>query len=177
MNKKLGFLIALMAFALFLGASYFGYGALTRGASAGVMRARVSAPDFTVKDAGGNDVKLSDMKGSPVVINFWASWCPPCRDEMPHFEEVFNELGDDVHFMMVNLTGGSETKEKADQFIASQGLTFPVYYDFTGEAATRYEVQYIPTTVFVDAEGYLAGSSTGMLNKKSLLEGILLAVE
>ena len=177
MKKKLSFVIALLAFVLFLGASYFGYGALTQGASAGVMRARVSAPDFTVKDASGGDVKLSDMKGRPVVINFWASWCPPCRDEMPHFEEAYNELGADVHFMMVNLPGGSETRQRADQFIASQGLTFPVYYDVTGEAATRYEVQFIPTTIFVDSGGHLAGTSTGMLNKRDLMEGIKLAME
>ena len=177
MNKKLSFIIALLAFALFLGVSYFGYGALTQGASAGVVRARVKAPDFTVMDTNGSNVKLSDMKGRPVVVNFWASWCPPCRAEMPHFEEAFVEMGSGVQFMMVNLTGGGETREKADQFTASQGLTFPIFYDMTGEAARQYEVRAIPTTIFVDADGNLAGSSTGMLDKKNLMEGIKLAME
>jgi len=177
MNKKLGFVIALLAFALFLGASYFGYGELTQGASAGVVRARTKAPDFTVTDANGGNVKLSDMKGRPVVINFWASWCPPCRAEMPDFEEVFRETGNDVQFMMVNLIGGAETKEKADQFIKELGFTFPIFYDTTGEAARQYNVRAIPTTIFVDADGNLAGSSTGMLDKQNLMEGIKLAKE
>ncbi|MBP3544577.1 MAG: TlpA family protein disulfide reductase, partial [Lachnospiraceae bacterium] len=67
---------------------------------------KVPAPDFTVIDAEGNEVKLSDMRGKPVVVNFWASWCGPCKMEMPEFEEVYKELGDEVHFMMVNLTDG-----------------------------------------------------------------------
>ena len=177
MKKKLGFAAALLAFALFLGISYFGYGALSQGASAGVARTRSKAPDFTVHDSNGNNVKLSDMKGKPVVVNFWASWCPPCRTEMPHFEEAHKELGKEVQFMMVNLIGGGETKEKADAFIENQGLTFPVFYDITSEAARQYDVRAIPMTIFVDADGNLAGSSTGMLDKKNLMDGIKLAME
>ena len=177
MKKKLGFAVALLAFALFLGVSYFGYGALSQGASAGVVRARTKAPDFTVQNTGGNDVRLSDMEGLPVVINFWASWCPPCRIEMPHFEEAYREMGTEVKFMMVNLIGGSETRERADEFIEREGLTFPVYYDMTGEAARQYSIRAIPTTIFVDAEGYLAGSATGMLDKENLMAGIQMAME
>ena len=177
MKKKLSFVIALLAFVLFLGVSYFGYGALSQGASAGVVRARMKAPDFTVLDSNGGNVMLSGMRGKPVVINFWASWCPPCRAEMPDFEEAYGELGKDVQFMMVNLTGGSETREKADQFVNDHGFTFPIFYDMTGEAAGQYEVRAIPTTIFVDKDGNLAGSSTGMLDKKNLLEGIKLAME
>ena len=177
MKKKLGFVIALLAFALFLGISYFGYGALSQGASAGVVRARTKAPDFTVLDSNGNNVKLSDMKGRPVVINFWASWCPPCRAEMPDFEEVFREMGTEVRFMMVNLTGGGETRDKADQFVENNGFTFPIFYDMTGEADRQYEVRAIPTTIFVDADGNLAGTATGMLDKNSLMEGLKLAKE
>ena len=177
MKKKLGFIIALAAFALFLGASYLGYGVLSRDASAGVTRVRVKAPDFTALDANGRNVRLSDMKGKPVVINFWASWCPPCRAEMPHFEEAYNQLGGEVQFMMVNLTAGSETKAIADRYIENGGFTFPIFYDMTGEAAGQYNVRAIPTTVFVDADGNLAGISTGMLNKASLMQGIEMARE
>jgi len=175
--KKLLFFVAVAVFAIFLGISYFGYGVLSQNASAGVMKAKTRAPDFTVVDSNGGNVKLSDMKGKPVVINFWASWCPPCRNEMPDFEEVFREMGAGVQFMMVNLIGGGETREKADAFIERQGFTFPVFYDMTGEAAGQYNVRAIPMTIFVDAEGNVTGSSTGMLNKASLLEGIKLARE
>ena len=177
MKKKLIFVIALTAFALFLGISYFGYGALSRGASAGVVKARTKAPDFTVLDSNNNKVKLSDMKGKPVVVNFWASWCPPCRAEMPHFEEAFRETGTEVQFMMIDLVGGGETKDKAKKFVRGEGFTFPIFFDTTGEAARQYDVSAIPTSVFVDAEGNIAGMSTGMLDKKSLMEGIKLASE
>ena len=177
MKKKLGFVVALLAFVLFLGVSYFGYGALSQGASAGVVRARTKAPDFAVNNSNGDKVKLSDMKGRPVIVNFWASWCPPCRSEMPHFDETYKELGKDVQFMMVDLIGGGETQDVADKFIKSQGFSFPIFYDMTGEAARQYNVRAIPTTIFVDKDGNLAGSSTGMLDKKNLLEGIKLAME
>ena len=88
------------------------------------------APDFTVYDFQGNEVSLSDFRGKPVVLNFWASWCGPCKREMPDFESIYQELGEDVEFMMVNVTDGSrETRDSAAEFIAGEGYTFPVYYD------------------------------------------------
>ena len=86
------------------------------------------APDFTVYDANGNPVKLSDFIGKPVVLNFWASWCPPCKSEMPDFQEVYQELGGQVQFLMVNTTV-SDTMADAKAFIQSMGYTFPVFYD------------------------------------------------
>ena len=71
------------------------------------------APDFTVYDAGGMPVKLSDYLGKPVIVNFWASWCGPCKSEMPEFEEAFKQYGDRIQFMMINLTFGSETESSA----------------------------------------------------------------
>ena len=62
------------------------------------------APDFTVTDADGNAVKLSDFRGKGVVLNFWASWCGPCKSEMPHFQTAYEQYGDEVHFLMVNMS-------------------------------------------------------------------------
>lgn len=131
------------------------------------------APDFTVYDANGKAVKLSDMRGKPVVLNFWASWCSPCKSEMPDFQKAYEKYGEDIVFMMVNLTDGSqETKESASGFIADSGYTFPVYYDTDFSAAVAYAVYSIPVTFFIDADGYLVAYGQSALNLEYLEKGI-----
>ena len=135
--------------------------------------ARVKAPDFTVYDESGNEVKLSDFLGKPVVLNFWASWCGPCKREMPDFEETYQQLGSDVQFLMINLTDGNgETVESAASFIKEQGYTFPVFYDTASSAANTYGVYSIPTTYFIDAEGYAVAQATGAIDAGTLQKGI-----
>lgn len=130
-------------------------------------------PDFTVYDADGNPVQLSDFRGKPVVLNFWASWCGPCKSEMPDFDAKAAELNGDVVFMMVNLTDGyQETVDSASAFIADQGYTFPVYYDTDMSAAQAYGVSSVPVTYFIDAEGYGAGRAMGAIDATYLQTGI-----
>lgn len=134
---------------------------------------RSPAPDFTVQDAEGNPVKLSDFVGKPVVLNFWASWCGPCKSEMPEFDQVQAELGDEVQFLMVNLTDGSrETVATASKYIENQGFSFKVLYDTAGEGANTYGVYSIPSTYFIDAEGNAAAQATGVIDRDTLLRGI-----
>jgi thiol-disulfide isomerase/thioredoxin len=131
------------------------------------------APDFTVYDKNGRSVRLSDMLGKPIVLNFWASWCGPCKMEMPDFEKVWRELGDEVVFMIVNLTDGTyETMASAQSFINSMGYTFPVYFDLTEDAAYTYEIESIPTTFFISARGNLVAYAQGALDYETLLYGI-----
>lgn len=131
------------------------------------------APDFTVIDSEGNEVRLSDFRGKPVVLNFWASWCGPCKMEMPDFQETYAELGDDVVFMMINATdGGRETVDTAKAFLAESGYTFPVYFDTGYEANTAYGVTGLPTTFFIDAEGYGVAYASGAISGDLLLQGI-----
>ena len=139
---------------------------------AGTESARVQVPDFTAYDVDGNPVKLSDYFGKPIVLNFWASWCGPCKMEMPDFEEKYKELCEDVQFLMVNLTDGRETVEIASSFIAQQGYTFPVLYDAASEAAYTYGVYSIPTTYFIDAEGYGIARAPGAIDAETLQKGI-----
>ena len=127
------------------------------------------APDFTVVDAEGNEVQLSQLRGKPVVLNFWASWCPPCKAEMPDFEIMYQKYGKDVQFMMVDLTDGqSETLEKAKQHIADNGYTFPVYFDTMLDAANTYGIQSIPQSFFISAEGTLVTYAMGMISGEQL---------
>lgn len=128
-----------------------------------------TAPDFTVLDKNGNRVHLSDFFGKPVVINFWATWCPPCRQELPDFDKLSGEYGDRVVFMMVNLTDGyRDTVSGTKRFVANNGYSFPLYFDTEYNAAAAYNVSSIPQTTFIDANGNVYTSRIGAMNEATL---------
>jgi thiol-disulfide isomerase/thioredoxin len=133
----------------------------------------VAAPDFTVIDPEGNSVSLSDLKGKPVIINFWASWCSPCKSEMPDFDTAFQLYGEEIQFMMINLTDGNrETVDGAKAFISDSGYTFPPFFDTELSAAIAYRVSSIPATYFVNADGNLIAYGIGPLDLNALETGI-----
>ncbi len=134
----------------------------------------VVAPDFTVYDADGNAVHLSDFAGQPVVLNFWATWCGPCKSELPGFDAVYQEYGGEVAFLMVNLTDGArETVEGVSAFIAQNGYTFPVYYDTAMDAADTYGIRSIPATALINADGEIVGAQVGAVIEDSLRSAVL----
>lgn len=183
MQGKYKFLIAIIIFALVLGAAAIIITKIpsdddqppkapdeTSGQS---KEEKQLAPDFEMIDRQGNRIKLSDMRGKPVILNFWASWCGPCKSEMPDFEEAYKEYGEDICFMMVNLTDGkNETIEVAADFVDGQGYTFPLYFDTESKGASAYGISSIPVTYFIDAEGYLVAYGRGALNAETLKSGI-----
>lgn len=131
------------------------------------------APDFKVYDINGNTVSLYSLRGKPIVLNFWASWCGPCKSEMPHFYTAYQNFKDEVTFVMVNMTDGMrETQQKAQNYLYSQSYSFPVYFDKDRDAAYTYSVSGIPTTVFIDKDGYIVKNHTGLLNENTLLNYI-----
>lgn len=133
------------------------------------------AIDFTVENAVGEEVSLYSFLGKPIVLNFWASWCGPCKMELPDFQSAYEAYGEEVEFLLINLTDGmQETKETAAAFMESEGYTLPVYYDTRQEAAYAYQVYSIPTTYLIDASGEIVAKASGMIDKQTLEEGIAL---
>lgn len=131
------------------------------------------APDFTVVDKSGKEYKLSDFEGKPTILNFGASWCGPCKNEMPDFDEAYVECKDKINFLMVNLTDGSrETVETASDYIKKQGYSFPVYYDTQSDAVITYSVYSVPTTYFIDEDGNIIANARGAIDKETLQKGI-----
>lgn len=133
----------------------------------------IKAPDFTVYDEDGNAVSLSEFFGKPIVVNFWASWCGPCKIEMPDFDEAYSEIGDDTVFMMINMVDGRrETQQTGRDYIKSKGYSFPVYYDIELKASLSYGITSYPTTIFIDDEGYIVSGYLGAINKQVILDTV-----
>ena len=135
------------------------------------------APDFTVLNQNGEEVKLSDYFGKPIVLNFWATWCYYCKLEMPDFNEAY-KLYPDVQFLMVNATDGvEETLESAKKYIATNGFEFDVFYDTKLDAVSTYYISSFPQTFFINANGELVARGSGMLDLETLQRGIGLITE
>ena len=131
------------------------------------------APDFTVTDADGNLVNLYDFLGKPIIVNFWASWCGPCRSEMPDIQKAYEQYGNEIHFLIINLTDGSrETVEAARGYVSQEGYTFPIYFDTTLNAASVYGAYSIPMTFFIGAEGQPIARYSGAMPADILQQGI-----
>jgi thiol-disulfide isomerase/thioredoxin len=135
----------------------------------GGLNPETAAPDFTVTDAAGNTVHLSDYRGKPVVVNFWATWCPPCVGELPHFNKAIKTYEDRVTFLMVNVDGnGTADIETAFAFMQQNGYDLPLYFDLSYNASYTYGVSSIPMTIWVDEHGNLYNVYVGMLTEEYL---------
>lgn len=130
------------------------------------------APDFTVYTEDGKKVKLSDFQGKPVILNFWASWCFYCKQEMPEFAEVYAKEKDSIQFLFVDWVGGNETEDSAKAYLKDQNLSLPVYYDRDGDAVSAYGLAGIPATFFIDKDGNLVAGANQMIDQDTLQKGV-----
>ncbi|WP_240985377.1 redoxin domain-containing protein [Acididesulfobacillus acetoxydans] len=122
------------------------------------------APDFSVPMSDGNTLKLSSLRGKPVLLNFWATWCPPCRMEMPDIQKIFKE-NYPVQIVGVNL---KEEPMTVEGFLSRNGYTYPVGFDLKGKIASLYNVSGIPTSYAIDAKGIIRHVQTGPLTYAEL---------
>jgi len=129
-----------------------------------------SAPDFELTKLDGTNVKLSDLKGKKVILNFWATWCGPCQQEMPDMEAFYKEHKENVEILAVNYTpsekGGGE--EKVSNFAKEKGITFPILLDKNIDVTTAYKVITIPTSYFIDTKGVIQDKFIGPMTQKEM---------
>ena len=126
-------------------------------------------PRVALYDAEGNSVSLPDLIDKPTILNFWASTCNPCASEMPHFQAVYEELGDEYNFVFINYVGFyGETEESALDFLEANGYTFTTYFDRNQSAAYAFGISSIPCTAFIAADGEFLGGILGAMNEAAL---------
>jgi peroxiredoxin len=129
-------------------------------ANMGGLKVGAKAPDFELKTLAGDTVKLTDLKGKKVMLNFWATWCPPCKAEMPAMEEFHKEAGDEVVILAVNIDPHLDVKA----FVDENGITFPIPLDAEDKVNETYQVLSIPTTYFIDTKGNIGNKYIGAMN-------------
>ncbi|WP_440895614.1 redoxin domain-containing protein [Amphibacillus sp. Q70] len=128
------------------------------------------APDFQLITLDGEEVTLSDYRGSKVMLNFWATWCPPCRAEMPDMEEFYQKT--DVEILAINLTEAESHLDQVQPFVDEYQLTFPILLDEELEVAMVYDIQPIPTSFMIDSAGIIQFKTFGPLTYDQMVQAL-----
>ncbi|WP_018249007.1 TlpA family protein disulfide reductase [Orenia marismortui] len=123
------------------------------------------APEFSLDDLTGEEVSLSDFRGKYIMLNFWASWCPPCRKEMPDLDQFYQENKDQFVVLGVNI---GEDKKTVKKFINDRGYNYPVLLDQSRQLSFVYRASVIPTSYFIDQEGKIQYIKRGLVSKSEL---------
>jgi len=127
------------------------------------------APDFVLQDQHGQSIRLSDLRGQPVLVNLWASWCGPCKAEMPAMQEVYEAYAPHGFTILAVNTTYQDDQDDALDFVENRGLTFPILFDFDGSVSQQYRVQAMPTSFFVDRDGVIQRTVFGGPMSEALL--------
>ncbi len=129
------------------------------------------APDFQVQNLDGQTISLSDLRGKPVLLNFWATWCPPCRGEMPYLQQIYEEWSN-KGLMLFALDIG-ESPALVKEFLETNNFSMPVLLDTERSVAQKYSIQYYPTTFFIDKNGIIQEKKVGAFQNKEEIERYL----
>ncbi|RFU69281.1 TlpA family protein disulfide reductase [Peribacillus saganii] len=129
----------------------------------------VPAPDFELTLLDGETVKLSDYKGKTVILNFWATWCPPCKAEMPHMQNFYKKnINRDVTILAVNLTNQDKGEKVIENFVKDYRLTFPIPLDENGEVGQMYQAITIPTSYIINKDGVITKKVVGPMDEETM---------
>jgi peroxiredoxin len=134
------------------------------------------APNFTLRNLGGQEVSLADFHGKPVLLNFWATWCGPCRQEMPFLQEVAEDSEWTERGLVVLAVNLGESAATVQGFLEDNGLTFTVLLDNTREVGAQYNTRYIPTTYFIDKDGIIRSIKIGAFAGKSDIDRSIISM-
>ncbi|MHB1393421.1 MAG: TlpA disulfide reductase family protein [Clostridia bacterium] len=127
------------------------------------------APDFGLKTLDGKQAKLSDYRGKKVILNFWATWCPPCRAEIPDMEKFYSSYKDKgIVILGVNLTQSEKSQSDVGDFAKSYGITYPVVLDAENSVAGVYQVSAIPTSYIIDSRGIISEKVVGPMDFETM---------
>ncbi|MHC0039390.1 peroxiredoxin family protein [Pseudoneobacillus sp. C159] len=127
------------------------------------------APDFQLKTLDGEDVKLSDLRGKTVILNFWATWCPPCKAEIPHMQDFYvSSDKTKVEILAINLTTSEKNPGHVKEFVNKKNITFPVLLDQDGDIGDQYQAITIPTSYLIDSQGIVRMKIVGPMNKEMM---------
>jgi peroxiredoxin len=125
-----------------------------------------AAPDFRLSQLGGGEVQLSDLRGRVVILNFWATWCAPCRQEMPEFVRIYSaKQGQGLEIVAVDL---QEAESQVQSFVDEFGMRFPILFDRSGEVARTYRVNQLPVTLIIDRDGVVRAAKYGPVTPEFL---------
>lgn len=127
------------------------------------------APDFELENVDGETVRLSELRGEKILLNFWATWCPPCRAEMPDMQKYHEEDNDGI-ILAVNLLETEQSFRQVDDFLQEYGITFQILIDENTEVASLYNAFALPTSYLIDAEGIIHTKAIGTINYDYLVE-------
>lgn len=127
-----------------------------------------AAPDFELTTLDGEQMSLSSLQGKKVILNFWATWCPPCRSEMPDMQKIQEDYSDEVVIAAVNLTSSEKNVETVKNFVEELELSFPVLLDEKGKINNQYEVMSYPTSYIIDENGIIGTKFVGAMTYEQM---------
>jgi peroxiredoxin len=172
-KKGVTVLLLLLFFTVALGQAM---GSGEQETSLGVEKATIAsaevagqAPDFTLTSIEGQEVKLSDFKGRKVMLNFWATWCPPCKAEMPAMQQLFNQANGYMEILAINI----DPQNDVAGFVHEHELTFPILLDETGKVNENYSIISIPTTILINEKGMIEKKQIGAMTLEQMEEFII----
>lgn len=165
--SRVEFWLVIITFVIFLGGFWIVLNRISEQSNPGELEPAPVvgrlAPEIALVSLSGESLQLSDFRGQPVIINFWATWCAPCRAETPELQDLHRERGDEVIIFSVNAT--AQDQGDIAGFVEEFGVTFPVVLDTEAVAFKDYNVIGLPTTIFVNAEGVINEIFTGPVNR------------